>query len=539
MSRKIRVAAYVRVSVQSEQMQHSLQAQAKYYERMISKNLAWEFVGIFKDFGISGTGTKKRVEFNRLMEECEAGKIDKIFVKSVSRFARNTLDLLKTIRHLKELGISVWFEEENIDSLTQEGELLLTLIASMAQAESESISESIKWAIRKGFENGIGNTKHRTFGYEWIENRLVVVPEEAKVVQQIYANFLKGYSHTRTAEELKREAITSVHGNFLSVSAISFILRNVTYTGNMLLQKTFTKDPISQRKLINTGQLPQYLVRDTHEAIIDMETFKKVQEIFIKNKEEKKFPYNRTGKIYPFTKKIICNSCGRHYTRQLWHNGRCPTWVCTGKKAQSRRCYSKNIPEKKLLEASKEVLKLEEFDEKIFDTQVESIVVQGENKLIFNMNTGIKIEKYWEHTARQEAWTTERKALHMARRNETPAKVRGSSYLTGKIRCEICGKNYNKLTKHLKEKGQIVFWKCRECSARSITQEHLNCIVAKALEVEKMTEEIFKEQIDHIGMGRPGNLTVYQKNGERICKRYRSLAIEKNKSHAILIKKDA
>ena len=285
MSEKIRIAAYVRVSVSSKQMEHSLQAQAKYYERIIRENPAWEFAGIFADFGISGTRMQKRVEFNRLMEECKAGKIDRIFVKSVSRFARNTLDLLNTIRYLKELNISVWFEEENINSLTQEGELLLTLIASLAQAESESISENIKWAIRKGFENGIANTKRRTFGYEWIDGSLIIIPEEATVVKQIYESFLKGLSQMKIARELEQQGVTSINDNKFSVSAIGFILKNITYTGNTLLQKTFIQDAISKKKVINEGQLPQYWVEDTHEAIIDMETFMRVQEIFDENKK--------------------------------------------------------------------------------------------------------------------------------------------------------------------------------------------------------------------------------------------------------------
>lgn len=287
----VKVAAYVRVSVDSAQTRHSFEAQETYYKEVIEKHNAWEFAGIYADMGVSGTGLSKRKEFQRMLSDCEMGKIDKILVKSVSRFARNTVDLLRIVRQLKQKNISVWFEEQQIDSLTEEGELMLTLMASIAQAEIESISENAKWAIRERFKRGIGNTRHRTFGYKWVDGQMVIVPEEADVVKRIFAHFLAGGSHLKMARKLAEEGVTSIHGNPLSVCAISNILRNITYTGNLILQKTFVQDPISKKKIRNTGQLPQYIVWNDHEAIIDMETFQKVQAKFAKNKEMGKFPY--------------------------------------------------------------------------------------------------------------------------------------------------------------------------------------------------------------------------------------------------------
>ena len=388
MSGKIRVAAYARISMETAQMQHSLAAQQNYYRRLIEERADWEFAGIYTDSGISGTSRKKRDGLHRMLLDCDEGKIDRILIKSVSRLARNTLDLLKIVRHLKELGISVWFEEQNIDSMTEEGELMLTLMASVAQAESESISENAKWAIHKAFQNGIGNTRRRTFGYYWVDGKLTVIPEEAEVVKRIFTNFLAGGSHMKTAEELNGEGITSINGKPISVSAVSNILRNITYTGNTLLQKTFIQDPISKKKVMNRGELPQYFVQDTHEAIIDMDTFERVQEKLARNKKIGRFPYNRTGRKYPFTMKVICGCCGRHYTRQLWNTSEIgkkrPTWVCTGKKAEKfRRCDSKNITEAKLMEASAKVLGIPEFDEDIFFDKVESITVRGTHELLF------------------------------------------------------------------------------------------------------------------------------------------------------------
>lgn len=390
MPEKMRIAVYARVSMESEQTEHSLAAQISYYNKWISSDPDWELVEIYTDKGISGTSLKKRSGFQRMITDCEAGKIDIILVKSVSRFARNTLDLLQTVRHLREIGVSVRFEEQNIDTLSEEGELMLTLMASIAQAESESISENAKWAIQKSFQKGIGNTKRRTFGYHWVDGKQVVIPEEAEAVKRIFSNFLAGISHMKTAEELNRDGIRSIHGNPMSVSAIGNILRNITYTGNTLLQKTFIKDPISKKKMVNNGELPQYFVKNSHEAIIDMETFEKVQEKFARNKEMGRFPYNHTGRKYPFTKKVICGCCGRHYTRHLWNTGKNgekrPTWVCTGKKAEKfRRCNARNISEEKLMEASAAVLGLARFDEEVFQQKVKAITIgDGENWLTYS-----------------------------------------------------------------------------------------------------------------------------------------------------------
>lgn len=393
----LKVAAYARVSMDSARMQHSLKAQTEYYERMIRENQDWKFAGVYADAGISGTGTGRRQAFQEMMEDCEKGKIDKILVKSVSRFARNTVDLLQQIRRLKELEISVWFEEQQIDSLTEEGELLLTLMASLAQAESETISENAKWTIRKRFQKGIGNTRRRVFGYRWVDGRLTVVPEEAEAVKRIYENFLAGISHMRTVEELNRKGITTIQGNPFSVGAISTILRNITYTGDTLLQKTYIQDPILKKKRRNTGELPQYLVRNDHEAIIDRKTFERVQEQLAKNKEKGRFPYNCRKKTYPFTGKIICGHCGRHFTRQLWNTGKTgekrATWICGGKKMETyRRCQAENLSEEKLMEVCSRVLGLKEFQEICFLREIESVTVYEKKKLIFRFQNGKEVK---------------------------------------------------------------------------------------------------------------------------------------------------
>ena len=390
-----RAAIYARVSLKSEALLHSVAAQIDAYTRLLQESPGWALAGVYADVGISGTGMKNRPELNRLLADCEKGLIDVILVKSVSRFARNTLDLLVMVRRLNALGGSVWFEEQNMQSLTQEGELMLTLISSIAQAESFSISENSKWAIRKNFAEGIENTHRRTFGYRWQGGSLVPIPAEAAAVRRIFAGFLAGESRAATARVLQKAGVKALNGGSMGTSSISYILQNVTYTGVLLLQKTYTQDPISKRKCKNRGELPQYLVQGHHKAIIEPGVFARVQARLEQNRHEKKFPYNRTGQRYVFSGKILCACCGRHYTRQLWKNGSTqrPTWTCTGKKAAKNRCTkSKNLSEKLLLNACCAAMQTEHFDQEKFEQNIEQIIAHEAGQLEFCFRGGRRVQ---------------------------------------------------------------------------------------------------------------------------------------------------
>lgn len=251
-SRK-KVAAYARVSMETERLHHSLSAQISYYSDLIQKHPDWEYVGVYADDGISGTRAESRTEFNRLLADCDAGKIDIVLTKSISRFARNTVDLLETVRHLKELGISVRFEKEHIDSLTEDGELMLTLLASFAQEESRSISENVKWGTRKRFEQGIPNGRFNIYGYRWEGDHLVIQPEEAAIVRLIFDNFLAGLSAETTEKQLAEMGVKSYKGQHFGNTSIRQILGNITYTGNLLFQKEYVADPISGKCKKNYG----------------------------------------------------------------------------------------------------------------------------------------------------------------------------------------------------------------------------------------------------------------------------------------------
>lgn len=409
-----KVAAYARVSIEQERSLHSFSAQVSFYNNFIQKNPEWEFVGVYADLGISGTKTKKRDEFKRLIKDCEKGKIDIILTKSISRFARNTVDLLETVRHLKELGIEVRFEKENINSLSGDGELMLSILASFAQEESFSISNNVKWGMRKRFQKGEPSSKFYIYGYRWKDGKMVIEPEEAKVVRLIFDNYLKGLSAEKTKEQLKEMGVKSCFGGNFGSSSIRAILYNITYTGNLLLQKEFITDPITGKKKINRGELPQYYVENTHEAIIPMEDFMKVQEER-KRKNELGPRANAALNVTCFTSKVSCSICGKNYRRSGKRQSKNKdkvyyTWIClTKSKLGAKACSAKLVPELELKIASKEILGLEEFDPDIFDKEIERVVVIGTDILEFHFYDGRVIQKEWHSHARTRCWDNERR----------------------------------------------------------------------------------------------------------------------------------
>ncbi len=271
-----KVAAYVRVSSGKDAMMHSLSAQVSYYSKLIQDNPNWQYGGVYADE--AKTGTKdSRPEFQRLLNDCKQGKIDMIITKSISRFARNTLTVLETVRELKKLGIDVYFEKENIHSLSEEGELMLTLLSSFAQEESLSVSENCKWRIRDKFKQGI-STNFKMLGYELKNNQITVIPKEAKIVKMIFQDYLNGMGINAIVRKLQDKGIPTKGGGTWHESTVRKILKNEKYTGNLLLQKTFISNHITKKQLKNKGQLPMYYVESNHEPIIDADTFQKVQD---------------------------------------------------------------------------------------------------------------------------------------------------------------------------------------------------------------------------------------------------------------------
>ena len=514
-SRKM-VAAYARVSMESERLQHSLSAQVSYYSSLIQQNPAWEYAGVYADDGITGTKTNDRTEFNRMIADCEAGKIDIILTKSISRFARNTVDLLNAVRHLKELGISVQYEKEHIDSLSEDGELMLTLLASFAQEEVRSLSDNVKWGTRKRFEKGIPNGRFQIYGYRWDGDHLVVEPEEAKIVKLIYVNFLNGLSAESTEKQLEEMGVKSYKGQHFGNTSIRQILGNITYTGNLLFQKEYTVDPISKKSRKNQGELPQYWVENTHEAIIPMEVYQAVQEEKARRRELGVFA-NWSINTSCFTSKIKCGRCGKSYQRSNRKGRKDPdanytVWICgTRRKTGNAQCQNKDIPEPMLKEACTAVLGLDEFDETVFSEQIDHIEIPAPYEMVFYFKDGRIVPHRWQSTMRKDCWTDERRAAK-GRYVQEHQLGPNSSCFTSRIRCDQCGENYRRQRSRHKDGSFDSVWRCAssaKCSSPSIKEETLMAICAEALGRDEFEETAFREQIACIHITAPYHLSIH------------------------------
>ena len=424
---KKRVAAYARVSTESERLMHSLSAQVSYYSDLIQKNPEWEYAGVYADSGISGTETAKRTEFARMLSDCEAGKIDVILAKSISRFARNTVDLLETVRRLKEIGVEVRFEKEHISSMSGDGELMLSILASFAQEESRSISDNVKWGTRKRFEKGIPNGKFRIYGYRWEGDELAIVPEEAAIVKRIFQNFLDGKSRLETEREFAAEGVTTREGCRWVDSNIRVVLTNVTYTGSLLFQKEYVENPITKRKRKNRGELPQYYVQDTHPAIIDKATFDFVQAEMVRRRELGVLA-NKSINTCCFTGKIKCPYCGVSYMHSNRKDrGGLEFWNCGSKKKKKvgKGCpVGGTINHKHMVRVCAEVLGLDEFDEEVFLEKVDHVEVPKRYTLEFHMADGGTVTRECLNTGHRDCWTPERRAAQAEFMKKENAKRR-------------------------------------------------------------------------------------------------------------------
>ena len=509
---KTRVAAYARISMESERMSHSLSAQISYYNEKIQKNPDWLFAGVYADNGISGTGTSKRDEFNRLIADCDAGKIDLVLTKSISRFARNTVDLLETVRHLKEIGVEVWFERENIHSMDGDGELMLSILASFAQEESRSISENEKWSIKKRFEQGIPNGHFRIYGYRWEGDDLIPVPEEAAIVKRIFQNFLDGKSRLETEREFAAEGITTRDGCRWADSNIAGVLKNCTYTGDLLLQKEYISDPIQKKRKKNRGELPQYYVPDHHEAIIDREIFKYVQSEMARRKELGARS-NKSLNITCFTGKIKCEKCGQSLMRNTRTN-RAKTsqlgdklvgWVCGSRKKKGHTCTTREIPDRFLRQACAEALGTDEFDEEVFTERVNFVSVPDNGFLTFHFKDGTKKTLAWENTAKKDCWTADRRAaVSEYRRTNRAMGKKGSSCLTCRIKCGSCGGNYQVETSNGSR-----FWRCRtNRDGIPLREDVLKEVITDVMGTETFDEHAVTEMLDSILVD--GNTLVFR-----------------------------
>ena len=507
MKQRLKVAAYARVSVESERMHHSLSAQISYYSGLIQKNPEWAYAGVYADYGVSGTGTAKRDAFNRMLADAEAGKIDLILTKAIQRFARNTVDLLQIVRHLKEIGVEVWFEKENIRTFSNDGELMLTILASFAQEESRSISQNIKWHIQKRFEQGIPNGRANLYGYRWEGDQLVIIPEEAAVVRRIFQNFLDGKSRLETEREFAAEGITTRQGCRWVDSNIKNVLTNVNYTGNMLLQKEYIEDPITKHRRKNRGELPQYFVEDTHEAIIDKATFDYVQQEMARRRELGPLA-NKALNTCCFTGKIKCGICGKSYTHNLrTDRGYEEFWTCLSRKTKGGNCGAVgSIPQKVIEKECAAVLGLDAFDEKAFLDKVDKIVVPAYKVMELHLKDGRVIIRHWVSTAKKDCWTEEYKDKQrawMKRYMASDANPRFSAFTT-RIICGQCGAAYRHDTRKLTDGSLSTRWRCPNTKQHfkrpGLEEGELKRLSAELLGIPEFDDAIFRERVDHISV---------------------------------------
>lgn len=409
--KKLRVAAYTRVSAEMEWKLHSLEEQEDYYRDYITTHPDWNLVEVYSDYGISGT-TVQRPAFQRMLVDCRAGKIDLVITKSVTRFARNTVILLETIRELKGLGIDCFFEKENMHSISPDGELFLTLLAMYAEEEARSASENQLWRIRKRFEQGqpwVGTM----LGYRLMDGKLIIVPEEAEIVRQIYADYLSGMGKNAIANKLAKSGITAPSMKCWSYTGICKILCNEKYTGNMLLQKTYTPDFRAKKAKANRGEARQYYVENSHEPIIDQQTFDAVQQEMKRRQEDQRAHKPTAEKSSNlFVGMITCGICGAHYVRKHQHCQKYISyiWLCRRYSQRGKDvCPSQKIPEKILIEKTKEILNTDTLTRDLLAEKLHHIVVSERSHLKYIFNDGSSVDTGWEHKSRSQSWTPEMK----------------------------------------------------------------------------------------------------------------------------------
>jgi len=395
----VRVAAYTRVSSGKDAMLHSLSAQVSYYNDLIQRNPEWQFAGVYSDEAVTGT-KENRKGFQSLLADCRDGKIDMIITKSISRFARNTVTLLETVRELKTLNIDVFFEEQNIHTNSGEGELMLTILASFAQEESRSVSENCKWRIRNRFAAG-DPPKVRAYGYHIIRKQWVVNEAQAKIVRFIFAKHNQRVGTWTIADMLNQMGVKPPFAEKWCGDSIRYLLKNERYTGDLVLQKSYVASHITKRQVLNRGELDSYFVENACPAIISRETFELAQQISLEQTYEAKQSEDFTQRF--FRGKLICPHCGKSYKRKKAHDK--IAWNCSTFLRKGRQyCYGKQIPEEILWDVCLEVVddgKLEKIDH---------IVVPEPNKLKFVFQSGEEKECMWSDKSRSESWSKEMRA---------------------------------------------------------------------------------------------------------------------------------
>ena len=438
----LKVAAYARISFETERSPKSLSLQISHYSTLIQSTPGWDYAGVFADSGISGT-TTNRPQFQAMLASARAGEIDVILTKSISRFARNTVDLLEVVRELNSLGVEVRFEKENISTGTADGEFMLTLLASFAQAESEQLSANVKWQVRKRFEQGRANGFHM-YGYTDSADAtdVQIIEHEAAVIRRAYEAYLGKVSMEEFTAEITAEGILNREGIPFSPETPRSWLAREAYAGTLTLGRWHSKS-LGEHAVANEGEAPMYRVENAIPAIISPGLFHQVQV----ERQRRRDAGSRANWSIPttcFTSNIKCGMCGMSFSRsgKRSTNGQVNyIWICRTKRDGKKRtggrtCTNKNIPEPTLQDLCAEVLGLDEFDPSIFEARIARIEMPTPNRAIFHFKDGTMVHRDWVSLQRQKAWNPQRRASwgehqktlwDQQRRDETAKRMRNQA----------------------------------------------------------------------------------------------------------------
>ena len=499
---KKRVAAYARVSTDTEEQLTSYEAQVDYYTRHIQSNSDWEFVDVYTDEGISATNTKKRDGFKRMVQDALDGKIDMIITKSVSRFARNTVDTLTTVRQLKEKGVEVYFEKENIYTLDSKGELLITIMSSLAQEESRSISENVTWGQRKRFADGKVSLPYKRFlGYKKGPDGLPeIVESEAVVVRLIYKLFLEGKTPSGIAKHLTQNDIPTPSGKTIWRSTtVESILTNEKYKGDAILQKKFTVDFLTKKQKVNEGEVPQYYVENSHPAIISPEVFDMVQ---VEIKRRRSSGQRQSGGSC-FSSKIVCGQCGGFYGSKVWHSKskyRRTIWQCNNKFKNGTRCETPHLYETALEQAF-----VGAFNDLI---ENKSGIIQGYESIIHALTDNASLEA--ESTKLQSECDVVLELMRKCVDENAHSAMDQGEYQ----------ERYNGLVERYETAKKRLDEISDEKQVRAAKRESISQFLADLKQrdgiVETFDEELWYAIVDSVTVDSAGNLTFSFKNGMEI-----------------------
>ena len=503
--KKRRVAGYARVSTDSEEQLTSYEAQVSYYTEYIQKRDDWEFVNVYTDEGISATNTKHRDGFNAMIADAWAGRIDLIVTKSVSRFARNTVDSLTTLRKLKEKGVEIYFEKENIYTLDSKGELMITIMSSLAQEESRSISENVTWGQRKRMADGKVTMPYGRFlGYRKGEDGLPeIVPEEAEVVKLIYKSFMEGLSYYKIAKMLmEREIPAPAGGEKWYTRTVESILTNEKYKGSALLQKKFTVDFLTKKQKVNEGEVPQYFIEDSHPPIIEPQEFELVQAEIARRKE--------IGKVYSssniFSTKLVCSCCGGFFGSKVWHSTskyRRVIWQCNHKFSKSsgnKKCKTPHLYEDEIKKRFIEVCNRIASDKEDFLISCQQIVEILSNTAALDR----KIEAqyiYLNGLAASMQQFIRENAMHPQGEDFYDTKLAEYEKQRAEGETRLKGLQSQKATK---------------LSRKELLDGLVNVLEESGILIDKFDERLWRLMVEKVVVGIEGELTFTLRNGMEI-----------------------